>query len=120
MNNNEIRLEFADKMKQFQDTHYQNTVSKKDKLKDKKLLDEAIDAKRIPLVKIQKLNLEDFSQGIQIKGIPNKIIGITTNKLRFDRKTYLAKAKLQVLLEYRKSNDTDIIKLASTIESVAD
>jgi len=120
MNNNEIRLEFAEQMKRFQDVHYQNTVSKQNKLRDKKALDEAIEAKRIPLVKIQKLNLEDFSQELQLKGIPSKIVGVSTSQLRFDRKTYLAKAKQRVLIEYRLNKDADVIKLALSLRSVAD
>jgi len=72
-------------------------TSKKEKIEFKKKLDQDIFNMRVPLALIQKLTLEDFSSKVQIQSIPSKIAGVKAGKLKFDRKAFLAKAKVAVL-----------------------
>jgi hypothetical protein len=119
LNANTIKLEFAERMRKFQSSDFQFKTSKKDKIEYKKQLELDIDQARIPLMKILKLNLEDFHYSLQLQAIPKKLSNISMDKVRFDRKSFLAKAKKAVLLALRSNPELDVAKHASQLKNVA-
>jgi hypothetical protein len=119
LNNNTIKLEFAERMRVFQSKDFQMNKTKMEKIHYKKQLDEEIRLMRDPLVQIQKLNLEDFSASMQLAAIPKKVVGVKSSKLKFDRKAFLAKIKTQVLQALRKDPTLDVGKYAKDLQNVA-
>jgi hypothetical protein len=111
-NMNMIRLKFAEKVREQSTEEYHNKFSKLKKLEDKASLEADIDKERIPLVRIQKLTLEDLHRETQLKIQSLLNIKSSNHKLRYDRKALLAKVRSTILLEYRKNNHLDILKHA--------
>jgi hypothetical protein len=112
-NMNSIRLEYAKEIRDLSSPVYHYTTSKQKKLQDKRDLDGRIEQARIPLVKIQKLTLEDLHRETQIRIQTLLNIKHPSKKMRYDRKALLAKVRNVILCAYRKDGNLDILKYAA-------
>jgi hypothetical protein len=113
-NMNEIRLAFAQKIREKATEKYHMETSKKVKLMDKEELDREINAARHPLVRIMKLTLEDFHRETQLFVSSKLNIRGSSKNVKFDRKDLLAKVKSVILEQYRSNNGLDIVKYAKS------
>lgn len=95
--NNRIKLKYADSMREMQTAEFHANTSKTEKIRRKRALDAEISKEQIPLVKIMKLNLEDFHHSLQLKAIPKDLFNMESSKVKFNRKEFLALAKRAVL-----------------------
>jgi hypothetical protein len=109
---NQIRLDFADRVAELQKASYHENTSKKQKLIDKNNLDAAINASRIPLLKIMKLTIEDLHRDVQSLITAKLSLSDSSKKIRYDRKHFLSLVKSKILEAYRKDNSIDILKYA--------
>jgi hypothetical protein len=109
-NMNEIRLNFAERIRRLSSEKYQMTTAKAQKIVDKADLDKEIDTARIALVKIMKLTPEDLHRVTQAKIISNVNIKDGSKKIRYDRRDAMAQVKAKVLAYYREHERLDILK----------
>jgi hypothetical protein len=112
LNMNSIRLEYSKEIRDISTPEYHFTTSKQKKISDKKTLDENIEKSRIPLVRIQKITLEDLHRDTQTKIQSLLKIKSSDKKVRYDRKALLAKVRTVILHAYRKDEFLDILKYA--------
>jgi hypothetical protein len=107
-----IRLEFAKKVQEKSTREYHFTTSKKQKLKDKSELDSEIQSARHPLDQIQRLSIDDLHQSTQMAIVTSLKLTDTSKKIKYDRKSMLAKVKAKILDAYRIDPTLDIKKYA--------
>jgi hypothetical protein len=113
-NMNLCRIEFAEEIRQKSTADYHMKTSKETKLLDKSDLDKRINDARIPLVKIMKLTLEDLHRKTQLYITAQLELRDASKKIRYDRKTLLARVKSAILQEFRRNPDIDILKYAKS------
>jgi hypothetical protein len=108
-NMNEVRLQYADRIRQLQDENYQLHTSKHKRVNDKRALDSDMNAARIPLVRIHKLTLDDLHHVTQTQIFAKLSIAGSDKKLKYDRKAHLASVKQVILTAYRKDPNLDVL-----------
>jgi hypothetical protein len=109
---NRIRLDFASEIQEKASKEYNDTKSKRQKLQDKKDLDERIQKARGPLLQILKLTKDDLHYLDQIQ--ITKVLSLKNSNAKnaFLRKTKVSEAKKRILEAYRLDPSLDIKKYA--------
>jgi hypothetical protein len=107
---NKIRLDFGKEIQQKSSLSYHDTTSKKQKLIDKRDLDERIHKARGPLLQILKLNKDDLHPSDQVDLLKGINLRMNSKKIAYERKAKLAMLKTKVLEAYRANKNLDVLK----------